>query len=173
MAPLPDGRPMILHAAQSLVPAVDEVVCVIRSDDHALQYVCEAEGLTVVHCPDAHQGMSASLKAGILARPNAQGWLIALGDMPLIKTTTCQQVVRTFQEQNKIVVPSYQGKRGHPVAFPNQYREALLVLTGDRGAKSVLRQYADEVVELVVEDAGVCWDVDTKDELLLLQYSSL
>lgn len=168
LAPLADGRAMVLHAAESLFPAVDKLVCVIRADDHALQHVCETHGLSVIHCSNANLGMSASLKAGILAHSDAQGWLVALGDMPLIKTTTCQRVVTICQQQQKIIVPSFQGKRGHPVAFPSQYRDALLALKGDQGAKPILQQYVDEVLEIPVDDAGVCWDVDTREGLQLL-----
>ena len=64
-----------------------------------------------------------------------------------------------------IVVPVYQGKRGHPVGFSSLFRQALLSLQGDVGAREILRQHADEITYLECDDPGVLFDVDVPEDL--------
>ncbi|PWQ95761.1 nucleotidyltransferase family protein [Leucothrix arctica] len=166
LALLPDGAPMGLRAAQNLSAAVDTLVCVVRPDDWALITLFNNHGFRTVDCPDAALGMSASLKAGIIATPEAQGWVIALADMPLIQPATHQLLVNELREQGGIVRPTYADKAGHPVLFAQQYRDDLLALSGDSGAKAVLKRYQSQLRLLAVDDAGVLQDFDTKDSLL-------
>ena len=58
-------------------------------------------------------------------------------------------------------MPVSNGRRGHPVAIGRAYRDTLLALTGDRGARPVLANNAANIVEVPVEDEGIFVDVDT------------
>ena len=116
---------------------------------------------------NAAHGMSASLQAGINALPDAAGWMIALADMPLIKPETYQQLVRTFFACQQIVIPCLEGEKkapyGHPVIFPNRYKADLLALSGDQGAKSILKQHTDDIQQVLVDDSGILQDFDTQE----------
>ena len=66
---------------------------------------------------------------------------------------------------HRICVPTWRGRRGHPVGFGKAYFDALRGLSGDRGARALLEVHADAVVAVPVEDAGILQDVDTREDL--------
>lgn len=156
---------MALQSARNLAPAVDRVLCILRPDDHALREILASEGFATVPNPDAAQGISTSLRAGISASPpKTLGWLIALGDMPFLQPQTCRQVATTLRQQGGIVVPTYHGQPGHPVAFAQDFRAELLALRGDQGARPVVRRHLEQRRLIAVEDEGVLTDVDTRED---------
>jgi molybdenum cofactor cytidylyltransferase len=137
--------------------------------DHVLTAV-QASGLpwhVVERANTAHltnPGMSDSIASGVAATPDAQGWLILPADLPLIQSRTLLTVASALQ-QHLVVVPRYEGRSGHPVGFAPSCREALLQLTGDHGARSVVAQH--RACWLDVDDEGCVLDVDTVDALAL------
>ncbi|NNE48433.1 MAG: nucleotidyltransferase family protein [Rhodothermales bacterium] len=113
-------------------------------------------------------GMASSIVCGVRHAIESDSYLIWPGDMPLIRPETVQ-VVRDRATDGKVVVPSFEGRRGHPVLFANAFRNDLLSLTGDVGARAILHDRAQVVDEIPVSDAGILFDVDTPeayDELL-------
>ena len=117
----------------------------------------------LVHNPDFAEGMAASIRVGVEAAFGEQGYLFTLGDMPQIAGKTMLKVAETLKSREAIVVPVSDGRRGHPVAIGSAYRDALLALTGDRGARPVLAKNAANVVEVPVKDEGIFVDVDTQE----------
>lgn len=115
------------------------------------------------HLEDAgHAGMGDSIAAALRATPQANGWLILPGDLPLVRPRTLRQVADALRE-HAVVVPVFQGQRGHPVGFARQCGPALAALTGERGAASVVRSY--DAIEIVVDDEGCVTDIDTLADL--------
>lgn len=110
----------------------------------------------------AQQGMARSIAAGVTARPQASGWLILPGDMPLIQPDTLHRVAEALPG-HACVVPFYQGRRGHPVGFSAELYSELIGLTGDEGARRLLMRYP--ACELHVDDAGILMDIDTQADL--------
>lgn len=126
-----------------------------------LQWVLDAikaSGLPLHVEAAGHPGIGDSIAAAVRATPHANGWLIVLGDLPLLQGTTLQVIAQALQN-HEVVVPAYQGQRGHPVAFSAQCRDALLALQGDQGAAAVVRAFG--AFELPVSDIGIVTDVDT------------
>ena len=108
------------------------------------------------------QGMGTSIATGVAATPEAGGWLVLPGDLPLIRSDTLQAVAQALRE-HAVVVPVVQGQRGHPVGFGHDCRSALLALRGDQGARQVLLQHSAWM--LALDDVGCIVDVDTPDLL--------
>ena len=119
--------------------------------------------LRLVHNPNFAEGMAASIRVGVEAAVGEQGYLFALGDMPQIAGNTMLKVAEALKSSETIAVPVRDRRRGHPVAIGSAYRNALLALTGDRGARPVLAKNAANVVEVPVEDEGIFVDVDTQE----------
>ena len=129
--------------------------------EHTLDAV-RASGLPW-HLEDAgHPGMGDSIAAAVRATQDAAGWLILPADLPLIQAATLQQVAVALQGQD-VVVPVYQGGRGHPVGFGAACGPALLALKGNQGAAPVVRTHT--AIELIVNDIGCVTDIDTLDDL--------
>ena len=137
LAQLPDGTPIGVASWRNLASAVARCVVVVRAGDSALRHMFESEGAVVVECKDAHLGMSRSLIAGLGANMQADGWLIALGDMPFIKPETIRKVADAIERGELIAIPTYKDKRGHPVGLSAGLYEELMAITaglteGDR-----------------------------------------
>jgi molybdenum cofactor cytidylyltransferase len=115
------------------------------------------------HLEDAgHPGMGDSIAAAVRATAHAPGWLMVLGDLPLVRASTLQALALGLRSHD-VVIPTYQGQRGHPVGFSARCREALLSLAGDRGAASVVQSFGAH--EMPVDDIGIVSDIDTVADL--------
>jgi molybdenum cofactor cytidylyltransferase len=116
---------------------------------------------------DHAMGLSASLRSGLAAvPPNSPAALIVLGDMPLVTGATIDGLIETYDpdEGRTIVVPVHHGEMGNPVLWDRRYFSAMMGLSGDSGARSLLRQHAEAVAELAT-DATVLRDFDTLESL--------
>jgi molybdenum cofactor cytidylyltransferase len=118
-----------------------------------------------VVCKNAADGMGTSLAAGIKATADADGWVIALADMPFIRPETIRLIAKGIVEGAAIAAPSYQGERGHPVGFARRFRDDLLALNGDEGARQLLKAHPDWITLFEVDDPGVLRDIDTPGDL--------
>jgi molybdenum cofactor cytidylyltransferase len=119
------------------------------------------------HVEDAgHEGMGDSIAAAVRATADASGWLVLPGDLPLVRPDTLRTVAAGLA-RHAVVVPQYQGRRGHPVGFSAECRDALVELSGERGAAHVVRAQAalQRMAAIEVEDAGIVADIDTVDDL--------
>lgn len=107
-------------------------------------------------------GMGYSIACGVGARPDASGWLVLPGDMPMVRPETLLAVARALDEHT-IAYAQYRGRRGHPVGFDAGLFSELATLSGDDGARRLLARYAAHGVE--VDDPGVLIDIDTAADL--------
>jgi molybdenum cofactor cytidylyltransferase len=104
--------------------------------------------------PNFEQGLGTSVACGVKAAPEADGFLIALGDMPALRPDVVHTVVQGFQSPGSIVTPIYEAepaRRGHPVLFDACYRTELESLTGDEGARSILEKHSGDVIQIPVQ----------------------
>ncbi|APA87507.1 nucleotidyltransferase family protein [Paraburkholderia sprentiae WSM5005] len=166
LAPLPDGTPVAHEAAHRLLRVVTRVVAVVRPGSDALARALNDAGCDVVFAASAGRGMGSSLAAGIDASDDAEGWIVALADMPRIALPTIEAVARALGNGAPLVAPFYDGQRGHPVGFGSGHRDALLALDGDTGAKALLSSHA--LTRIDVDDPGILRDVDTPEDLRTL-----
>jgi molybdenum cofactor cytidylyltransferase len=163
LAPLPDGTPVACAAAHRLLLSVPRVIAVVRPGAEALAHLLNDAGCDVIFSNDAERGMGASLAAGVHASADADGWIVALADMPWVAPETIEAVARRLDEGASIAVPLYRGQRGHPVGFGAVHGPRLAALDGDVGARALLASPALTTIE--VDDAGVLADVDTPGDL--------
>lgn len=163
--PLADGTPMILASARRLAAVCSHTLVVIRPDDSALNRLLGADGLTSVVCEQAALGMGHSLSCGVAASADAEGWLLALADMPFIRPASYHAILTALDEGASIARPTYQGNLGHPVGFGAAHRFELLALTGDQGGKTILDAHADALRHCPVDDPGVTRDIDEQSPL--------
>lgn len=132
---------------------------------HTIDAVC-ASGLPYHVERGPHPGMGDAIAAAVRATPDAVGWLVLPGDLPLIQSATLRTVANALAD-HAAVVPTFDGQRGHPVGFSSQCRVDLELLKGNKGAALVLAAWS--AIELVVNDAGSVADIDTLDDLQRLE----
>ena len=165
VARLADGRGVAETACAHLLPAVDRVVAVIPAQPGALEDALRAAGAEVVRCDTAAPGMGVSIACGVSASADAAGWLVALGDMPLIPSSQHRLVADALRAGADIVAPVCQGRRGHPVGFAARFGDELRALEGDEGARAVLARHRGVLLELAVDDDAGWQDIDTLSDL--------
>lgn len=163
--PLEDGVAIAAHAARNLLAAGLDVTAVLRPGDFPLRELLEEEGCRVSICADAAQGMGVSLAHGVRQSADAAGWIVALADMPRIKPETIARVAQVLMAGADIVAPSYQGDRGHPVAFGRRFRDELQLLSGDSGARAIVQRNQALVKLVEVDDPGILLDIDRRTDL--------
>jgi molybdenum cofactor cytidylyltransferase len=148
-----------------MLSALPEVVAVVRPGDSLLAGQLRGAGARVVECARADEGMGASLACGVAAAATAEGWIVALADMPWIEPATIAVVADALGKGADIVATSHLGVRAHPVGFAQRHYAALAGLSGDEGAKSILASNRGQMQLIEVEDSGVVRDVDTRADL--------
>lgn len=161
--PLPGGQQLLAHCAGRLRAVADDVVVVLRPGDLALQRVLRRCGCRTVTNPQPDDGMGSSLAHGVRATPDADGWLVMPGDLPLLRLRTVEQVAARLQSADG-VIPVCHGRRGHPVGFCRRFRDQLAALTGAVGGRRLLRLGDSRIAVLNVHDPGIYLDVDTPAE---------
>lgn len=167
-----EGRPLIEHALLALRDApVDEIVVVVGADAGRLREVCEPYSARVVENPDWALGQSTSVKAGLRAVDReARAAVVLLGDQPLVRAEAVQRLVEAFEEGAKVAVATYADKRRNPVLFSCLVWPDLLAgLSGDEGARALLRNRPELVVEVDCGGVGDPADVDTDEDLRRLR----
>jgi len=169
LAPLlagPDaGVAVGVAACRSLRAVLGEVIAVVRPGDPPLVAALVGAGARIVVAASADDGMGASLAAGIAAADGADGFVVALADMPWVAPATIRLVVEALRGGASIAAPRYLGKRGHPVAFAAAHRGELAALSGDVGARAIVEAHASFVTFIEVADAGILADVDVPEDL--------
>ena len=164
--PLANGTPMALASSRRLAEACTRTLVVIRPGDTALAILLATEGMETVVCNEAEKGMGHSLSCGIAASAEADGWLVALADMPYIKPASYHAVMAALQNGASLARPTYKGIIGHPVGFSTDYLPELLALTGDQGGKTILDAHRDDLRCCPLEDPGILRDIDQPSQVI-------
>lgn len=157
---------------------VFEILILIESESVSLNYIEDNPNLLRVMNTSPHKGLSHSIKLGVelsIEQGNKlgkqfDGYVIALADMPLVKTQTLFEITQLAAQvatntKPFIVAPEYQSKRGHPVCFSSDFNAALTALSNDRGAKDIIRNSHQYLHLLKTQDEGVLFDIDTLEDL--------
>jgi molybdenum cofactor cytidylyltransferase len=166
---LPNTHPAqsIIHrSAQTLLAACPRSIAVLKPDSPH-QQTMQSLGLQTIIAQRAEQGMGKSLAAGARAAiaQGASGVIVMLADLPYVKAETVRAIADALRKGVSIAVPRYQGQQGHPVGFSHRHLPALAALSGDAGAKAVLRQKQAEIMWVDVEDDGIVIDVDNPEAI--------
>jgi molybdenum cofactor cytidylyltransferase len=144
------------------------VTVVTRSLDNPVAEEARGLGGETVLNPDPSTGPISSLQAGLRQlSDDAPAVLVAPVDHPLFSPLTVKVLITGFMETNApLVVPAFEGRRGHPVLFSRQLFPELLEETLPEGARTVVRRYLDERLQLPVDDPGILANIDTPEEYL-------
>lgn len=164
-----EGRPLVAIAADAALSSGATPVIVVAGDAfQAIRTCLSAWPVHVVSNPDPGTGIASSIRSGLEHVPgDAQGCLILLADMPLVRAVHVQRLMDSFEASgsDRICVPAYRGWRGNPVLWPARYFRPLMDLHGDTGGRQLLKGQSAEVREVEMDDDGVLVDVDTREAL--------
>jgi molybdenum cofactor cytidylyltransferase len=162
-----DDSPLVAHSARHVIEALGNALAVIPPGAASLHRALESVGCDVLESPDTARGLGASLAAGVAACADAEGWIVALGDMPFIRPSTIAALRESLAAGALLAAPRLiaTGQRGHPVGFSRALYAQLVEVDGDEGARSLIAAHRDKLVLLEVDDPGIVKDVDTPSDL--------
>jgi len=141
-----EGETLLARAVRIASEVADEVIIVTRDNN-----------------PEADEGIASSIRAGVLQAREDARILITLCDQPLVTAAHLRALIAV---DAPIVASGYRGIAGVPAVFAPRFRDELLALRGDRGARAVIEAHRGEAYVVACEEAAV--DVDTEEDLLAL-----
>ena len=154
-----------MQSARHLKSELERVVAVVRPDADELISTLKSEGCEVAVCENAADGMGASLACAARAAGEADGYLVALADMPFLRRTTIAAVRDALAAGAPLAAPYFRAHRGHPVGLARKFFPDLLALRGDEGAKRLLAAHEKQMVKIPVGDPGALRDIDRPEDL--------
>lgn len=157
--------PVALASARQLLAVLPDTLAVLRPGADQLAAILSAAGCSTTVCVQADAGMGCSLAHAIGQSAGYDGWVIALADMPFLRPASIAAVAGALADGAAIVLPTWQGEKGHPVGFAKEFGADLARLTGDAGARSIVQAHPAAVRRLVLDDPGIVRDVDTPADL--------
>lgn len=166
LLPFADGT-VIEHIVWTILESgIRDVTVVTGHRAEAVAAVLEKFPVNIVTNPDYTRGMLSSLRAGLRkAPPYWTGVLLALGDQPSIGTDVIKTLIEKFEADPKgIYVPTYDGKRGHPLLFPARFREDVMTKFDDTGLRGLFRLHPERVRPVPVDSAAVLSDMDYPED---------
>lgn len=150
-----------------LASKIDELIVVIGSQARVILRRLGVRRLKAVINRQYRMGMSTSIRRGLgRVSSKSEAILIALADQPFIETDLIDHLVDVYrQNPHGIVLPSYKGKRGHPVILNRfRYQEEIGNLTGDVGCRPILNRHPEDILEVEVESEDIAADIDSWEE---------
>jgi len=153
--------PVLAATLANLRGVAERLLVVTRADNLSLRDWLSANAADCEVLVLETRGLGHSLAQAVAHAPAGRGWLVALADMPYVQPQTLREIAAAIREDN-LVVPTYDGRPGHPRGIGSAHRDALLQLDGDRGAQVLFA--AHPVLELALNDPGVLQDIDHPDD---------
>ncbi|MFN2513427.1 MAG: NTP transferase domain-containing protein [Pyrinomonadaceae bacterium] len=164
---LPFGETTVIRSCiQNLRQAgVENIVVVLGHRAEELQQNLIDLRLRFALNPDARSEMSASIACGFRELPpEARAALIALTDHPAVSPDVIEAIMSEWTSGERLVVPEFRGRGGHPILVDLCFREELLNLDSRGGLRSFLKAHQEAVRRLPVNCPFIARDMDTWDD---------
>jgi molybdenum cofactor cytidylyltransferase len=165
------NKPVLRHVVDALIAAtVDDIVVVCGAHRERYADALKNTGARLVQNEAEGSEMADSVQLGLRALETGlsfSGVLVCLADHPLVSADTYRTLVRQHHETpEKIVIPAFKGRRGHPSLFPAQIIREIYSMTSLR---DIVRKDPDRVLLVDVPDEGVILDMDTESDYRLVR----
>ena len=161
-----EGQPLIRRQAQMALATRLPVWIALPPDRPLRNASLQGLEVGITHVTDASLGMSYSIKAGIAAIPADMAVIMWLADLPDITTDDLTALARAAQTAPQAIIraTTAAGKPGHPIVFPPAFRAELNALTGDDGAREILKRHIENTVFVALPGNRALTDLDTPDD---------
>ena len=164
-----EGLTFVEHLLQATNhPRVGIVRVVLGANAESIQAELKLDQETVVVNQDWQQGQLSSIQSAIRSLPVDQtaGLLLCPVDHPLISSQLVSRLIAEFDSDRKlIVVPTHQGRRGHPVIFHASLYAELLDASPNVGARQVVWAHPDAIAEIETDEAGVILNLNDPETM--------
>ncbi len=164
-----NGKTVIEQVIDNVLSSgISNPLIVLGSDHEEILKVIE--GYPVSHCYNENyrNGMLSSVRCGLASVTGRSGAVLIIpGDQPMIDSAQIEMVMKAWNESGKgIVMPVYNGQRGHPLIFDMKYRPEVMSLPEREGLRALAARHPADVKEAVTDDPSVLRDIDTHEDYL-------
>jgi molybdenum cofactor cytidylyltransferase len=163
LLPLGD-KPVIRHCIDVILGAdIRDIVVVLGPGGITTAQTLRGLPVDIVVNGNARSEMADSVRIGLSACPESTfGILVCLVDHPLVSAETMKTMIQEHREApDKIIIPAYHGKRGHPSLFP---ASILKEIFSGVTLRDIVRRDQERVRVIEVPDEGVVLDMDTRED---------
>jgi len=162
-------KTVIEHLLNALLETtVDEIIVVLGADQERIKpFLLKHKKIIVVYNKDYKMGQTTSFQTGLRnTSPETKGILLLPVDVPAVKSNTLDMLAQAFLLQKPLIlIPTFEGRRGHPPIFHPQLKGPLLALKSDEGVNMVYQSYpSSAIVFCPVNDKGVTLSFNTIEE---------
>ncbi len=159
------GRPLICRTLEAAKAVCAQKICVVASDDDVAALAC-LHGYCVIRNDAPQLGQAHSIRLGISAVQDMDAALLLVCDQPGLMGGTLKRLMQEFAASEKgIACLRDETHMGNPAVFSKAYFPQLLALSGDRGAKGILRMHEDDLLVISCVHAEELADADTPEAL--------
>ena len=151
------GRPFLEHLLKITTrPEIGVRRVVLGADAEPIAKAIHLKADEIVINHEWEKGQLSSIQAALSSLPaGTDGMLLCLIDHPLISAALVGELIEQFYKSKKsIVLPIYEGRRGHPLIFSASLYEELLHAPLDTGARAVVWMHANDVLEVRTNEEG-------------------
>jgi molybdenum cofactor cytidylyltransferase len=136
------------------------------ADTAAIAKVLTGRPVTIAQNPDRDAEMLSSVRCGLRALPtNCEAALVALGDQPTIRCELIEQLIQAYRASGRgIVVPTFEGTRGHPTIFSANYFGEILTQYDGVGLRGLMASHPQDLHEVSVGDPAVIAEMNHPDD---------
>lgn len=145
---------------------IDKVMVVLGDDGEAITKSIGNRPVEVCRNQQTEKGMLSSVICGFKALPeSANAALVYLGDQPNIPPSITNTIIEAYNEDlYGIVIPVHNHRRGHPLLVDLKYRRDIFKLDLEKGLRSLMHLFPEDVLEVDVDEAGILLDIDTRED---------
>lgn len=162
-----DGVPLLQRLSSHACAVCDTVLVCLREGQSAREFVLSGLKLQVIVVADAAEGMAHTMRAGIAhLSKDITGVMVVPADMPELTERDLQEMVQAHHAHPHAILraTSQSNQPGHPVTFPARLFDELQTLSGDVGARSVLKRHIAEIIDIPLPYQHALIDLDTPED---------
>jgi len=169
-----NNKPIIRHCVETILESgINDVIVVVGTQDNGIAAACTNLPVTIAVNDKPGSEMSDSVRCGLTCITAFSAVLLSLADHPLVTSETIKTLVsHHISYPETIIIPEFEGKRGHPTLFP---RSVINQLFFYETLRDIIRRNQSRVKTIAVGDEGVILDMDTPDDYkrILARYREL
>ncbi len=165
-----NGQTIIEHVIENISASkVDEIIVVLGFKADIIKEKIKRYHVKAIVNDRYELGMSTSLKAGLrILNKKTEAALFILGDQPYVEASTINKLILNYEKKKPLIaVPVHKGRRGNPVLIDRTLFDEIKKISGDTGARTLIKKHKTNVLDVEVETPNIFIDIDTEDEFEL------
>lgn len=149
----------------SLQSDVDSTIVVMGSHEDLIREQLKTYKLKLIHNTNFESGMLSSVQCGVNVLGNSDAFLVLPGDQPLVKSSTINNLVKAYEKSTKsLMIPTFNGRKGHPVVIDANYAKQIMHLDPNIGLRQLFHNNENDIEFLALNTEEILIDLDFPED---------